>query len=464
MKKHSRFLCATVACAAALFAVPGAASAANGAPAIGAGAAVPFTEYAGATQGATNGTVLPVGYQYGSLQAEATGRQAVQLTGQGQYVSFTLTRAANAVDFHYAIPDSLQGGGITAPLDMYVDGKLATPLSLTSEYSWLYGTYPYTNTPFVAQPDGEVPHDYYNDVRYQFPHVLQAGSVVTLKVDAGDNAPWYAIDTADFETVGAPIPQPATGYLDVTQAPYNIDDTGATDVTTALQNAINTASAAGEGVYLPQGTYTISSPLNVSKVKILGAGEWYTVLTGTNVEFNGQQNPASTSVDVRTSPCSATSAYEKTATPRSPRSTAASATRASRTCGSRTRRSASGSPARARISRSQPAHPGHDGRRHQPRRLRRTGHGHDGREQLPAQHPGRRDRAVVAALRRHGRHDRPQHRRFSGTGQQYRRVRRGRRRHDRRQPAAGHRPVRPGHRRRAEVRLGPDVGDAENRR
>jgi hypothetical protein len=222
----------------------------------------------------------------------------VQLTGQGQYVSFTLTHAANAVDFHYAIPDSLQGGGITAPLDMYVDGKLSTALSLTSEYSWLYGTYPYTNTPFVAQPDGEVPHDYYNDVRYQFPQILPAESVVTLKVDAGDDAPWYAIDTADFETVGAPIPQPATGYIDVTQAPYNIDDTGSTDVTTALQNAVNAASAAGEGVYLPQGTYTISAPLNVNKVKILGAGEWYTVLTGTNVEFNGQQNPASTNVDV----------------------------------------------------------------------------------------------------------------------------------------------------------------------
>ena len=71
----------------------------------------------------TNGTVLAPDYQYGSLQAEATGRQAVQLVGQGQYVSFTLTKAANAVDFHYAIPDSLQGGGITAPLDLYVDGQ-----------------------------------------------------------------------------------------------------------------------------------------------------------------------------------------------------------------------------------------------------------------------------------------------------------------------------------------------------
>ncbi|HEV2633519.1 MAG TPA: discoidin domain-containing protein [Actinocrinis sp.] len=264
------------------------------------GAAVPFIEDNAATSrdAHTNGTVLPEDFQYGSLQAEATGRQAVELTGQGKYVSFTLTAPANAVDFHYAIPDALAGGGITAPLDLYVGGKLTTALSLTSQFSWLYGNYPYTNTPFVSQPDGEVPHDFYNDVRYQFASTLPAGTVVKLQVDAGDNAPWYAVNTADFERVAAPIAQPATGYVNVTQAPYSVDNTGATDVTTALQSAITAASAAGEGVYLPQGTYKISQPLNVNNVKVLGAGEWYTVLTGSNVEFDGRQNPSSTNVDV----------------------------------------------------------------------------------------------------------------------------------------------------------------------
>ncbi|WP_051450827.1 discoidin domain-containing protein [Actinospica robiniae] len=284
----------------ALAASPSSTPSSSAFPVSQAGASVPFTEYDAATGSnvRTNGTVLAPDYQYGSLQAEATGRQAVQLVGQGKYVSFTLTHAANAVDFHYAIPDSLQGGGINAPLSLYVNGKQTTALSLTSEFSWLYGRYPYTNSPFVAQPDGEVPHDYYNDVRYQFASTLPAGTVVTLRVDAGDDAPWYVINTADFETVAAPIARPRTGYIDVTQAPYNVDATGASDVTAALQNAIDTASAAGEGVYLPQGTYKISAPLNVDNVKVLGAGEWYTVLTGTNVEFNGSQNPASTNVEV----------------------------------------------------------------------------------------------------------------------------------------------------------------------
>lgn len=271
------------------------------------GAPVPFTEYLAATNSATNGTVLPVDYEYGSLQSEATGRQAVELIGQGQYVSFTLATAANAVDFHYAIPDAPAGGGQTEPLDLYVNGTLTTALSLTSDYSWLYGPYgsgsiAWSNTPSVGVPAGgttgtEVPHDFYNDVRYQFSSTLAAGTVVTLKVDAGDDAAWYAINAADFETVAAPIAQPS-GYVNVTAAPYDADNTGVNDSTTAIQDAINAASAANEGVYIPRGTYKLSQPIDVNNVTIEGAGEWYTALTGSDVEFSGNINPASTNVNV----------------------------------------------------------------------------------------------------------------------------------------------------------------------
>jgi hypothetical protein len=271
------------------------------------GAPVPFTEYLAATNSTTNGTVLPVDYEYGSLQSEATARQAVELIGQGQYVSFTLTTAANAVDFHYAIPDAPAGGGETEPLDLYVNGTLTTALSLTSDYSWLYGPYgsgsiAWSNTPGVGVPAGgttgtEVPHDFYNDVRYQFPSTLAAGTVVTLQVDAGDDAAWYAINAADFETVAAPIAQPS-GYINVTAAPYDADNTGVNDSTTAIQDAINAASAANEGVYIPQGTYTVSQPIDVNNVTIEGAGEWYTTLTGSDVEFSGNIDPASTDVNV----------------------------------------------------------------------------------------------------------------------------------------------------------------------
>src|SRR5579875_473528 len=146
-------------------------------------------------------------------------------------------------------------------------------------------------------PGADAPHDFYNDVRYMFSSTLPAGTVVKLQVDAGDNAPWYLINTADFEVAPAAIAAPANS-INVTQAPYSADNTGVKDATTALQNAFNAAETSGQIVYLPSGTYTISNPLNVNNDTVEGAGEWYTVLTGTNVEFAGQIAPASTNVNV----------------------------------------------------------------------------------------------------------------------------------------------------------------------
>ena len=264
-----------------------------------AGAPVPFVEFNAATSSGvqTNGTAIGPNYYFGTLASEATGRQAVVLSGQGKFVSFTLTAAANAVTIHYAVPDAPAGNGITQPLSLYTNGTFATSLSLTSAYSWLYGAYQFSKTPGIGMPGALAPHDFYNDVRYLFPSTLPAGTVVKLQVDSGDNSPWYIINTVDFEVVPAAISAPANS-INVTQAPYNVDNTGVSDVTTALQNAINAGKSSGQVVYLPQGTYTISQPLNVNNITIQGAGEWYTVLTGSNVEFAGQISPASTNVNI----------------------------------------------------------------------------------------------------------------------------------------------------------------------
>ena len=263
------------------------------------GAPVPFAEFNAATSTgvATNGTVIGPNYYFGTLASEATGRQAVELVGQGKYVSFTLTAPANAITVHYAIPDAPAGGGITEPLSLYANGTFVTSLSLTSAYSWLYGAYTFSKTPSIGMPGTLAPHDFYNDVRYIFPTTLQVGTVVKLQVDAGDNSPWYLINTADFEVVPTAIAQPS-GSINVTQAPYNADNTGVNDSTTALQNAINAAESSGQVVYFPTGTFKISNPLNVNNVTIEGAGEWYTVLTGSNVEFAGSISPASTNVNI----------------------------------------------------------------------------------------------------------------------------------------------------------------------
>jgi hypothetical protein len=111
----------------------------------GAGATVDFAEQE-AEHAATNGTVIGPGTDAYTLAAEASGRSAVSLTS-GQYVEFTLPSAANAITVRYSIPDAPTGGGITAPLDVTVNGGHHRTMTLTSQYAWLYNQYSFSNDP-----------------------------------------------------------------------------------------------------------------------------------------------------------------------------------------------------------------------------------------------------------------------------------------------------------------------------
>ena len=64
---------------------------------------------------------------------------------------------------------------------------------------------------------------------------------------------------AGYHSGEQPIPDISSPVTDVTRPPYNADSSGATDTTTALQQAIDAVGLAGGGiVYLPPGTYRIS--------------------------------------------------------------------------------------------------------------------------------------------------------------------------------------------------------------
>jgi hypothetical protein len=53
----------------------------------------------------------------------------------------------------------------------------------------------------------------------------------------------------------------APGFLDVTSAPYNADNTGAVDATTAIQQAVKDGYARNMPVYFPSGTYKVSDTI-----------------------------------------------------------------------------------------------------------------------------------------------------------------------------------------------------------
>ncbi|MGZ6363083.1 MAG: glycosyl hydrolase family 28-related protein, partial [Ktedonobacterales bacterium] len=256
----------------------------------GTGATLPYVEMV-AHNATTTGTMFGPSYTRGTVAFDAVDHQAVQLTS-GQFVQFTLPQQANAINLRYSVPDSSSGGGINASLSIYINGvKQSNDLQLTSQYSWLYGPPDFSNctgTVWSNTPGGTAAHQF-DELHVRLPQ-MAAGATVKLQVDSENTAPWYAIDVADFEQVPSALTQPA-GSISVTASPYNADPTGATNATQAIQNAVNDGKAQGKAVWIPQGTYLVTSHILVDNVTLTGAGPWYTILTGAPAGGGNGNNP-----------------------------------------------------------------------------------------------------------------------------------------------------------------------------
>jgi len=254
----------------------------------GRGARVNFVEQE-AENAVTNGAFIGPGRDAYTLPSEASGRSAVRLDETGQYVKFTLTGDTNALTVRYSIPDAPGGGGIRAPLDVTVNGGHRQTMSLTSQYAWLYGMYPFSNDPNVdpnpgwwkPEPDPVAkpfrPHHFYDEQRLLLGKKHQAGDVVRFEVPQGANADWYVIDLADFEQVAQPSHKPrgAISVLD-----FGADKTGATESADAFDAAIAAAKARNKTVFIPKGEYQVNRHIIVDDVTICGAGSWWTVIRG----------------------------------------------------------------------------------------------------------------------------------------------------------------------------------------
>jgi hypothetical protein len=240
------------------------------------GASVPWTTYEAENMTINGGTILGPVYGPNVVASEASGRKCVQLNGTGQFIQFTNQSAANSIVVRYSVPDTANGTGTNYTISLYTNGVFAEKLPVTSMYSWLYGAYPYSNTPQGS------PRNFYDEVRASGLN-LNPSDVVRLQVDPTDSASYYVIDLVDLENVAAPILQP-TGSLCITNPPFNAIGDGATDCTTALQNCVNTAS--GRTVWIPPGSYKITGSINLpSNVTIQGSGMWYSTLVGDPVLY-----------------------------------------------------------------------------------------------------------------------------------------------------------------------------------
>ena len=87
--------------------------------------------------------------------------------------------------------------------------------------------------------------------------IIPAGSVPAIVATQG---------SANLTFLHSADQNDSTHILDITQPPYNADKTGAADVTSKLQDAINDAAQANNGslVYVPAGTYKLESTINIT--------------------------------------------------------------------------------------------------------------------------------------------------------------------------------------------------------
>ncbi|SEF25995.1 Pectate lyase superfamily protein [Amycolatopsis pretoriensis] len=269
----------------------------------GRGAGVGFLEQE-AENARTDGVVIGPDRSAYTLPSEASGRRAVKLA-PGQYVEFTLPAAANAITVRYSIPDAPRGGGITAPLDVTVNGAHRQRMTLTSQYSWLYNQYPFSNDPDadLLHPDWWItecscvpaattpapviakpfrPTHFYDEQRLLLGRSYRAGDRVRLTASAG--AGWTVVDLLDSELVAPPrvLPFAANALL------FGADPTGRRDSAAALDRAIAFARRAHLKVYLPPGTYRVDRHVIVDDVTIEGAGSWYTIVKGHGVGIYGK--------------------------------------------------------------------------------------------------------------------------------------------------------------------------------
>jgi hypothetical protein len=232
------------------------------------GATVPYTEYE-AESGSTNGVTIGPDRAYLTVAAEASGRRAVRLDNAGKYVQFTLTAPASSLVVRASVPDTAAGTGTSTNLAVYAGGAKVKDLPVSSTYSWVYGAYPYNN-----DPAGGEAHRFFDEFRTTLP-TYPAGTVLKLQNDGGTP---ITVDLVDTEVVAPALTAPANAL--------SITDFGAVagggDDTGAFNSAVAAARSQGRTLWLPAGTWDISSRITVGSVTVRGAGQWHTTVRGAN--------------------------------------------------------------------------------------------------------------------------------------------------------------------------------------
>lgn len=258
-----------------------------------AGATTPFKSIEAESGTLVNGarvvslTAAPT-TRFASPELEASGHAYVALTGPGQEVWWTNTtgRPISFINVRASIPDAPGGGGITATLNLYVNGVFRQRLNLNSRQSWIYEGASYQASD--QDPAKGRPRAFYDETAaFVSGEPIGPGSTFSLRRDADNTAAFYNVDVVDVENPPPPLAQPANsisitscGAIADTTPTHGAGNPQARDSTAAIQNCIDQAQAQRKTLWVPPGIFYLkgSSGLVGSGVTIEGAGMWYSTI------------------------------------------------------------------------------------------------------------------------------------------------------------------------------------------
>lgn len=259
------------------------------------GASVPYSRYdtQDATRGGSAALKSAPNFDQMLTASEASGQSYIALPSNGSYAQWTVRagQGGAGVTMRFTMPDSADGMGLTGALDVYVNGAKAKTIPLTSYYSWQY---------FSGDQPGDAPSAgrplfRFDEVHWKMDTPLQPGDTIRIQKNNGDSLE-YGVDFLEIEPVPAAIARPANS---VSVTDYGAVAGDGQDDLAAFNSAVTAAVTSGKSLYIPAGTFNLSSMWVIGSVSnminnftVTGAGYWHTNLQFTNPNTAGEGSPS----------------------------------------------------------------------------------------------------------------------------------------------------------------------------
>ncbi|KWX81369.1 glycosyl hydrolase, partial [Paenibacillus riograndensis] len=227
-------------------------------------------------------------FDQSQIASEASGQRYIALPANGSYAQWTVRQGQGGagITMRFTMPDAADGMGLNGSIDAYVNGVKVKTIALTSYYSWQY---------FSGDQPGDAPGAgrplfRFDEVHWKLDTPLQAGDTIRIQKNNGDGLE-YGVDFLEIEPVPAAIARPANSV--------SVTDHGAVandgqDDLAAFNAAVTAAVSSGKALYIPAGTFNLSSMWQIGSANsminnftVTGAGFWHTNLQFTNPNAAG---------------------------------------------------------------------------------------------------------------------------------------------------------------------------------